>query len=64
MSDSEEERDYQKDFEEALHADMMVNTMVRIAKDLERVIVGIFASAGLLGLIAGILIVRWMIEGH
>lgn len=51
------------EFEEAVQADMMVNTLIRIAKDLERVIVGIFASAGLLGAIVFILIVRWM-TGH
>lgn len=49
------------EFEDAVQADMMVNTMIRIAKDLERVIVGVFATAGLLGLIAFILIFRLLI---
>jgi hypothetical protein len=40
---------------------MMINSLTRIAKDLERVIVGIFASVGLLGLIAGLLLLRLMI---
>lgn len=51
------------EFEEAVQADMMVNTMIRIARDLERVIIGIFASAGLLAVIAFILIIRF-IETH
>lgn len=49
------------EFEDAVQADMMVNTMIRIAKDLERVIVGVFATAGLLGLISFILILRLLI---
>lgn len=51
------------EFEEAVQADMMVNTMIRIAKDLEKVTLGIYASAGLLGAIVFILLVRWM-TGH
>lgn len=58
-----EERDYQKEFEDALHADMLVNVMTRVAKDLERAVMGIFATAGLLGAIVFILLVRWM-TGH
>lgn len=52
------------EFEQAVQVDMMVNSMVRIAKDLEKAIVGIFATAGLLGGILFILILRWIIEGH
>lgn len=51
------------EFEQAIQADMMVNSMIRIAKDLERVILGIFVSAGFLGAIFFILILRW-ITGH
>lgn len=52
------------EFEEAVQADMMVNTLIRIAKDLERVMIGIFASAGLLGVIAFILILRFIAKGN
>jgi hypothetical protein len=56
--------DHRNEFEEAVQADMMVNSLIRIAKDLERAIIGIFATAGLLGGILFILILRWIIEGH
>lgn len=57
------QEDRPNEFEQAVQADMMVNSMIRIAKDLERVIIGIFISAGFLGAIVFILILRWM-TGH
>lgn len=48
-------------FEEAVQADMMVNSLIRIAKDLEKAIIGIYATAGLLGFIAGMMLLRLMI---
>lgn len=56
--------DHRNEFEEAVQADMMVNTMIRIAKDLERVAVGIYACAGLLSLVAFVLILRWFVESR
>jgi hypothetical protein len=41
-----------------------INSLTRIATDLERAIIGIFATAGLLGAILFVLILRWVIEGH
>lgn len=49
------------EFEQAVQADMMVNTMIRIARDLERMLAALIASASLLGLIAGILVYRLMV---
>lgn len=57
------QEEHRNEFEQAVQVDMMVNSMIRIAKDLERVIVGIFISAGFLGAIVFILILRWM-TGH
>lgn len=37
---------------------LMLNAMIRIAKDLEKVLIGIYASTGILMLIAFILILR------
>lgn len=39
---------------------IMLNALIRIAKDLERVIVAIYMCAGLLGLIAFVLILRML----
>lgn len=58
------EEQSRNEFEEAVQADMMVNTMIRIAQDLEKVMIGIFASAGLLGVIAFILILRFITKGN
>jgi hypothetical protein len=59
------EKDWERnEFEEAVQADMMVNTLIRIAKDLERAIIGIFATAGIMGAILFVLILRWMLAGN
>lgn len=48
-------------FDTDSEAYMLLNSMIRIAKDLERVLIVLYASAGLLGLIAFIMILRTMI---
>lgn len=40
---------------------MMLNSLIRIAKDLERVLIALWVSAGLLGLIAFMIVLRTMI---
>jgi hypothetical protein len=49
------------EFEQAVQADMMVNSMIRIARDLERVLIGIWACAGLLGLMTFLILLRLLI---
>lgn len=57
------DKDYEKHFNELPPGEyMMVNSLTRIAKDLERTLVGIFTCAGLLGLIAFVLLYRWFFE--
>lgn len=59
---SEERREkYRKEFEENYEQNAMINALIRIARDLERALVGIYATAGLLALIAGLLIYRLLI---
>lgn len=55
---NEKERDI---FDTNSEAYMMLNSMIRIAKDLEKALIGIFATAGLLGLIAVLMLYRLMI---
>lgn len=57
--DKEERNAFDTDTE----AYMMLNAMLRIAKDLEKALVGIYATAGLLGLIAFIMIYR-LLDGR
>lgn len=58
-----EDREGHKEFEAALQQDLLTNAVIRVAKDLERVLMGIMACAGFLGVIVFILLVRWM-TGH
>lgn len=55
--------DGRTEFEQAVQADMMVNTMIRIAKDLERVLVALWVSAGILALIGLLAILRTAFGG-
>jgi hypothetical protein len=59
-----EREEYRRDFEARYEENAMINSLTRIATDLERAIIGIFATAGLLGAILFVLILRWVIEGH
>lgn len=53
-----EDPDGRIEFEQAVQADMMVNTMIRIAKDLERVLVALWVSAGILTFIGLLVLLR------
>jgi hypothetical protein len=55
------EADGRTEFEQAVQADMMVNTMIRIAKDLERVLVALWVSAGILTIIGIFVIIRTLL---
>lgn len=57
---SEEPRN---EFEQAVQADMMVNSMIRIAKDLEKALITLQVVGGLLAAILFVIILRWML-GH
>lgn len=58
--DMDEKR--QKDlFDTDSEAYMLLNSMIRIAKDLERLLIATYACGGLLGLIAFMMLVRLMI---
>lgn len=57
-NDHDDDRNMENEFEQAVQADVMVNSLIRIAKDLERVIIGIFACAGLLALLCFLLLYR------
>jgi hypothetical protein len=59
-----EREEYRRDFEARYEENAMINSLTRIATDLERATIGIFTTAGLLGAILFILILRWIIEGH
>lgn len=48
-------------FETDSEAYMMLNAMIRIAKDLEKVLIALWMSAGLLGLIAFMIVLRTML---
>lgn len=48
-------------FDADSEAYMMLNSMIRIAKDLEKVLVALWVSAGLLGLIAFMIVLRTML---
>lgn len=49
------------EFEQAVQADMMVNTMIRIARDLERVLVALWVSAGILTTIGVLILIRTIV---
>lgn len=56
---SEERREqYRREFEENYEQNAMINSLIRIAKDLERSLIGVYATAGLLALIAGLMVYR------
>jgi hypothetical protein len=56
-----EDLDGRNEFEQAVQADMMVNTMIRIARDLERVLVALWVSGGILAAIGILVLIRTLI---
>lgn len=50
--DDETRRAHQNEFEDAVQADMMVNSLIRVARDLERLLVVSYVIAGMLVILA------------
>lgn len=48
----ETRKSHKNDFEEAVQADMMVNSLIRLARDLERILVVSYVIAGVLIILA------------
>jgi hypothetical protein len=61
MENEENNREVEDEFAEAVRHDLMVKSMTRIATHLERVLIGIYVIAGLLGFIAFMMALRLMI---
>lgn len=56
------DEDFERHFNDTTTGEyMMVNSLTRIAKDLERALIALWMCAGLLGLIAFLLIYRLLI---
>jgi hypothetical protein len=56
-----EDLDGRNAFEQAVQADMLVNTMIRIARDLERVLIALWVSGGILAAIGILVLIRTLI---
>lgn len=57
----DDNRTVENEFDAAVQQDSYVKVMERIAKDLERVLIVLWVSAGLLGLIAFLVLLRMLI---
>lgn len=54
----QEDPEGRNEFEQAVQADMMVNALIRIARDLERLLISSFVIAGLLFILAFVAILH------